>query len=102
MAIEVYVLSQCPSCDLAFFSLTNRETHVRKAHLPPEETQYRCARCDMNFVTHKEFSLHKRGLHGTGEARLKFICRLPGCTFEFNKREELAYHVKAAVINSVL
>ena len=54
---------KCINCDFSFFSLRNRETHVRKAHMPPSETQYRCAKCDINFVTHKEFNLHRKTIH---------------------------------------
>ena len=51
---------KCINCNLSFFTLRNRETHVRKAHMPPGETQYRCARCDINFVSHKDFNLRKK------------------------------------------
>ena len=70
--------TKCINCDLSFFSLKNRETHVRKAHLPPEEHHYRCAKCDMNFVTHREFNVHKKSIH-SNEARLRFQCRITGC-----------------------
>ena len=72
--------TKCINCNLSFFSLKNRETHVRKAHLPPEEHLYRCAKCDMNFVTHKEFNVHKRSIH-SNEARLRFQCRIAGCRY---------------------
>ena len=70
--------TKCINCDLTFFSLKNRETHVRKAHMPPEEHHYRCAKCDMNFVSHREFNVHKKVIH-TNEARLRFQCRIVGC-----------------------
>merc|ERR1719410_3359580 len=86
---------KCISCDLSFFSLRNRETHVLKAHLPPdsESSSYRCAKCDMNFVTHKEFNTHKKTIHGC-ELRSKFHCRILGCDFETDKRDAIATHVK--------
>ena len=86
---------KCISCDLSFFSLRNRETHVLKAHLPPdsESSSYRCAKCDMNFVTHKEFNTHKKTIHGC-ELKSKFHCRILGCGFETDKRDAIATHVK--------
>ena len=70
--------TKCINCDLSFFSLNNRETHVRKAHMPPEEQHYRCAKCDMNFVSHREFNVHKKTKH-LNETRLRFQCRIAGC-----------------------
>ena len=62
---------KCINCNLSFFSLKNRETHVRKAHLPPSEAQYRCAKCDINFVTHKEFNLHRKTIHASDGPKLR-------------------------------
>jgi DNA-directed RNA polymerase subunit RPC12/RpoP len=92
---------KCINCNLSFFSLRNRETHVRKAHMPPGETQYRCARCDINFVTHKEFNLHKKTIHANDGPKLRYNCRIPNCTFESGKKEDLAFHVKSNHPNSV-
>ena len=84
---------KCNYCDLSFFSLANREVHVKKAHMPGQEISYRCAKCDMNFVTHKEFNVHKKTIHAT-EIRSRFNCRIVGCSFETDKRDEIAKHVK--------
>lgn len=92
---------KCINCNLSFFSLRNRETHVRKAHMPPGETQYRCARCDINFITHKEFNLHKKTIHANEGPKLRYNCRIPDCTFESGKKEDLAFHVKSNHPNSV-
>ena len=92
--------NKCVSCDLQFFSLKNREVHVRKAHLLSEETSYRCAKCDMNFVTHKEFNVHKKFIHGS-EVRAKFQCRIVDCGFETDKRDLIAEHTKTQHRDSV-
>ena len=69
--IDMATKHKCINCELSFFSLKNRETHVRKAHMPPGETQYRCAKCDINFVTHKEFNLHKKTIHANDGPKLR-------------------------------
>ena len=70
--------TKCINCPMSFYSLKNRETHVRKAHMPPEEQHYRCAKCDMNFVSHREFNVHKKSIH-INETRLRFQCRITNC-----------------------
>merc|ERR1719430_547901 len=69
--------------------------------MPPGETQYRCAKCDINFVTHKEFNLHKKTIHANDAPKLRYNCRIPNCSFESGKKEDLAFHVKSKHPNSV-
>jgi len=99
--IDMATKHKCINCELSFFSLKNRETHVRKAHMPPGETQYRCAKCDINFVTHKEFNLHKKTIHANDGPKLRYNCRIIDCTFESGKKEDLAFHVKSTHPNQV-
>jgi len=92
---------KCTSCPLTFFSLKNREVHVRRAHLPPEEFQYRCAGCDSNFVTNKDFGLHRKIVHGNDGKTIKYSCRVSDCGFDTLKREELAVHVHSDHPNQI-
>ena len=78
-----------------------RETHTRKAHMPSEEAVYRCPECDINFVTQKGFSIHKKNAHANDGKCIKYECRIPNCGFQTEKREELAVHVHSDHPNQV-
>ena len=81
--------------------LVFRETHTRKAHMPSEEAVYRCAACDVNFVTQKGFSIHMKTVHANDGKAIKYECRIPNCGFQTEKREELAVHVHSDHPNQV-
>lgn len=92
---------KCTNCPQTFFSLRNRETHVKKAHMPAEEVQYRCSGCDSNFVTHKDFTAHRKIVHEKDGIKIKYSCRIPDCGFYTEKRDELAVHVHADHPNQI-
>jgi len=82
----------CSTCNLTFFSCKNRDVHMKKAHSPG--TVYKCAKCDLSFTVHKEFTKHRKTVHEGDSPKKSFSCRIPGCTFDCDKRELLAGHVK--------
>merc|ERR1719266_3120749 len=92
---------KCINCNLTFFSLRNREAHTRKAHMPSEEAFYRCAACDVNFVTQRGFSVHMQTVHAGDGKAIKYECRIPNCGFQTEKREELAVHVHSDHPNQI-
>jgi len=86
----------CPNeaCDLSFFSSINRDTHVKKTHW--SGTAYKCAKCDLSFTIHKDFANHRKTVHSAEHLKKGFSCRIPGCSFDGEKRDLLAAHVKEA------
>ena len=101
MVADIGNKHKCTNCPQTFFSLRNREIHVKKAHMPAEEVQYRCAGCDSNFVTHKDFTAHRKIVHEKDGSKIKYSCRIPDCGFYTEKRDELAVHVHADHPNQV-
>ena len=83
------------------FTRIAREAHTRKAHMPSEEAFYRCAACDVNFVTQRGFSVHMQTVHAGDGKAIKYECRIPNCGFQTEKREEHAVHVHSDHPNQV-
>jgi len=88
-----------PACPLTFFSDKNLETHENRAHKPISAgTMYRCAKCNINFINHKDFNKHKKDVHGEKPRGgfVVYVCKIPGCEFQQNERKGFEAHVREA------
>jgi len=87
------------SCPLTFFSDKNRETHEARAHKPVTAgTMYRCAKCNINFINHKDYNKHKKDVHAEKPrgGYVVYVCKVIGCEYSNAERKIFESHVREA------
>ncbi|XP_023324495.1 zinc finger protein 665 isoform X3 [Eurytemora carolleeae] len=85
------------SCPLTFFSDKNRETHENRAHKPiTAGTMYRCAKCNINFINHKDYNKHKKDVHNEKPRGgfVVYVCKVTGCEYTNPERKIFENHVR--------
>jgi len=84
-------------CPLTFFSDTNRQTHETRAHKPiTAGTMYRCAKCNINFINHKDYNKHKKDVHHEKPRGgfVVYVCKVIGCEYTNPDRKVFETHVR--------